>query len=366
MLPVWKGVQSLFDNYINIDPLDYVLLIYTPDAQESAVWVSAALEERRIKYGRFVMQPLHDTDFSAQLSQHLPAPGAIEKRLVILTFERDTMSHTTALLNEMKHYPKEKIVALRTISASPELFSIALMPKPEELERRNAYIIDKLYGAKSLRVTTEGGTDVNITLDSDKHRWISNRGRLRPGATIILPAGEVATYPVDANGVFIADFAYNINMVTEDDVRLNHCPVRLDIENGLVKKYSCDNPEIEEFLKASLTTDCSFKLGELGFGTNMAVKYPVPFNSHVNERCPGIHLGLGQHNQNPDVVGYQCLVHLDLIAKGGLVWADDELVLDLENVPDTAIAHPTFTEDEDVFSPESIDDCCGNSQCQTA
>ena len=366
MLQVWKGIQSLFDSYIHIDPLDYVLLIYTPDAQESATWVSAALEDRQIKYSRFVMQPLHDSHFDEQLAHHLPKPNDIKKRLIVLTFERDTMSHTTSLLNQMRHFPKDKIVALRTISASAELFSVALMPTPEELERRNAYIIDKLYGTKSLRVTTQGGTDIRITLDSEKHRWISNRGRLRPGATIILPAGEVATYPADVNGIFVADFAYNINMVTEKDVRLNHCPVRLDIENGLVKKYSCDNPEIQKFLDTSLSTECSFKIGELGFGTNMAVTYPVPFNSHVNERCPGIHLGLGQHNQNPDIVGYQCAIHLDLIAKGGLVWADGELVVDLENVPDSAIPHPTFTEDEDVFSPESIDDCCGNFQCKTA
>ena len=366
MLNVWQGIQSLFDNYINIDPLDKVLIIYTPDAHESAAWITAALQVRSISFDRFVMQPLVDHNFDSMLEKIMPDPNEIQRRLVVLTFERDTMSHTTTLLNRMKKYPKEKIVALRTISASEELFSVGLMPSPKMLEQRNAYVIDKLYGSKNLRVTTSGGTDVVIELDSSRHRWISNRGRLRPGATIILPAGEVATYPANVNGTFVADFAYNINTVTRNDVRLNKTPVHLKIENGIVSNYSCQDADIVQFLDKCLATECSFKIGELGFGTNLSVKQPVAFNSHVNERCPGIHLGLGQHNQDPNVVGYQCPIHLDLIAKGGLVWADGEFACDLENIPNVAIAHPTFTEDEDVFAPESIDDCCGNFQCKTA
>ena len=77
-----------------------------------------------------------------------------------------------------------------------------------------------------------------------------------------------------------------------------------------------------------------------------------------------MHLGFGQHNQDPGVVGYQCAIHLDLIAKGGLVWLDDDPVpVDLERVQPMDIPHPDLTRDEDVFSPEfediDVDDCCG-------
>jgi hypothetical protein len=113
-----------------------------------------------------------------------------------------------------------------------------------------------------------------------------------------------------------------------------------------------------------LTRHCAYNVGELGFGTNFCVRDPIAMNSHINERRPGVHLGFGQHNQDPGVVGYQCAVHLDLIARGGLVWVDDDKVpLDLENITPSPAVHPCGPRDEDLFSPDfedlEIDDCCG-------
>lgn len=367
MLNIWKGVESLLDTYAHINSRDIVIILYTSDASHSAAWVSAALEHRGISYTRVWMSPLHDQDFEVRLSDAMPSPSELEQRLVLLSFEKDTMSHTTVVMKLMRRYPPEKIVALRAISAGTELFSTALLPTPAELESRNAYLLEKIYSAKILRITTPGGSDFTIELESPKHRWISNRGRLKPGGIMILPAGEVATYPVSVDGYFVADFAYNVNTITDDDVRLDSTPVHLHFEKGKVVKYHCDNKKIQQFLSQSLRSECSNRVGELGFGTNFSVTKSIPMNSHVNERCPGVHLGLGQHNQDSSVVGYQCTIHLDLIAKGGLVWADDKFVVDLANIPPSENPHPNFTTGEDVFSPESIDDdCCGLLQSDDA
>lgn len=276
------------------------------------------------------------------------------------------MSHTTSVWRVMRKYPSDRVVALRAISAGSEFFSVALSPTPNELESRNAYLLERFSQAKVLHISTPGGGDFTVNLESSRHRWISNHGRLNPGKSIILPAGEVATYPVSVDGTFVADFAYNINTVTERDVRLAAAPVRLYLEQGIVLDYQCDDRETKRFLNKALASECSHRVGELGFGTNFAVKKAIPMNSHVNERCPGVHIGLGQHNQDPSVVEYQCPLHLDLIAHGGLVRADNELVVDLANIPPSSKPHPTFTTDEDVFSPESGDDCCGVFQCDAS
>lgn len=366
MLKIWRGVESLLDCYAEIDKRDFAVVLYTPDALESAIWVSAALEQRDIPHVRIWMMPLQDQGFENRLLESLPAPSELNGRLVLMSFERDTMSHTTALLRVMTNYPPEKVVALRTISAGPELFSVALLPTPKELESRNAYLLERISQAKSLRITTPGGSDFSVDLDSSRHRWISNRGRLRPGGMMILPAGEVATYPDSINGYFVADFAYNINTITERDVRFTNAPVHLNFECGSVVDYQCDDKETMEFLhQAFASAPNSRRVGEIGFGTNFAIKKAISMNSHVNERCPGVHLGLGQHNQAPGVVEYQCPIHLDLIANGGLVWADNEFAANLSNLPESSTPHPSFTTDEDVFSPESIDDCCGIFQCDS-
>jgi hypothetical protein len=102
-------------------------------------------------------------------------------------------------------------------------------------------------------------------------------------------------------------------------------------------------------------------VGELGFGTNACVTGSVAMNSHTNERRPGIHLGFGQHNQREEVAGYFCDIHVDLCARGGLVWVDDApLPLNLEEIEPSTNPHPAIFDGEDVLPPEPLDgDCCG-------
>jgi len=86
----------------------------------------------------------------------------------------------------------------------------------------------------------------------------------------------------------------------------------------------------------------------------------VPENSHLNERVPGVHIGFGQHNQKAAATGYDCDIHIDLCAQGGLVWFDDLAEpLDLENVTPSARPHPILVNSEDVFSDDAEEDCCG-------
>ena len=46
----------------------------------------------------------------------------------------------------------------------------------------------------------------------------------------------------------------------------------------------------------------------------------------TNERYPGFHIGLGEHNQTQERVPWHCPLHLDLILKDCAVYVADELV----------------------------------------
>jgi len=175
----------------------------------------------------------------------------------------------------------------------------------------------------------------------------------------------VATFPASIEGTFVADFAFNVNMMTERDARLDCYPVTVTIENNRATKYACANAEVMKFLDECFYGHCAYTVGELGFGTNGSIQAPVSLNSHINERHPGVHLGFGQSNQDPAVVGYDCNIHLDLIASGGTIWIDNsDKLLDLSNISKSSSPHPTHTWDEDARSSRNItdldvDDCCG-------
>ncbi|WP_058835945.1 hypothetical protein [Luteimonas abyssi] len=369
----WTGVQLLLDEYAQVGPDDFVVLLYATDSAEPVAWVSTALELRAVAHRRVWLNPLHDEGFPDRLQAAVPAPDEIAGDIVVISLERDTLSHHSAVTAALASFPAERRRIFRAINASAELFSKALQVAPAHLASLNTALLERCFGAERLRITTRGGTDLRVRLDSRKYRWVSNRGSAREGGVVVLPAGEIATFPAAIDGVLVADFAFNVNLITRRDARLHDRAVTVWIENGRAVRWACEDPEIRTFLDECFRKHCVCYVGELGFGTNIGVDEGIALNSHINERRPGVHLGFGQHNQDPAVAGYSCHLHLDLIARGGEVWFDDDAhPVDLERVVGSANPHPTSPRDEDAFTPEggvdqdeSIEeaDCCGVLGC---
>ena len=357
----WAGVDCLIDKYIEAAPDDFVLIAFSPSSREAAAWVSAGLALRKVVFRRVPMTPLIDLGFGSRLRDALSLKSEGCGRTVILTLEKETMSHDRIIREVLAGLPEPPVV-IRSISCCEELFSTALRSSPADLTGYNTALLEALMPAKCIRVTTLGGTNLTIGLDSEAHRWISNRGRARRGSFTILPAGEVATYPADIEGVLVADFAFNVNAFTDVSANLANHPVRVVVKEGKAVDFSCENEVVFRFLQDCFSKHCAFNVGELGFGTNQMISRPIDLNSHINERRPGVHLGFGQHNQGR-VVDYKCDIHLDLIANGGLIELEDGSVINLQNISPSFKSHPQTTRDEDVFSSRfeeiEIEDCCG-------
>lgn len=359
--PVWNGIQTLLDAYLGIEAVDDVVIAYTTDSRNAAVWVALALKERGLAADLVPMAPLKDKGIHKALRAVIPKRRNGTGRCILMLFERDTMSHNNIVRLIFAKYRLDQYQVLRAINSGADLFATGLSLRPEELSAVNTAVLERCLNARSLVVRTDAGTNLNITLDSAKYRWISNRGMMQPGKFLVIPAGEVATFPENTSGTLVADFAMNVNTFFEKDVRLDKCPVTIEIEDGVAIDYHCPNPEILDYLDRNFRRENAKRVGELGIGTHRNIKTPVPENSHLNERCPGVHIGFGQHNQTVETAGYFCDVHIDLIAKGGRIWVDDEDVpIDLAHVNPSANPHPEIQNSEDVFSPDDLtDDCCG-------
>lgn len=352
---VFQGIKVLLDDYVLTEDGDRFVIAYTPDSREPAAWVALALKQRGFAPDIVAMRPLRDETFGPRLDGVLPEEDDLEGRLVVLTLERDTMSHFDVFESVLKRYDRDRVMILRIISASADFFTKALNLAPPELSALNSSLLHRVREARKVRVKSAGGTDLTIELDSDRYQWISNRGVWRPGGFTILPAGEIATYPARVDGVLVADGAYNANIISSLPAALAGHPVRVEIENSRAVALTCVEPALQEMFRLCLESPHGRNVGEFGLGTNAGIDEFIPVNSHINERRCGVHLGFGQHNQSLSRVPYVAEVHLDLITDGALLWVDDDPEpIDLSHVVPTAVPHPVDALDEDITG-----DCCG-------
>lgn len=351
---VWDGVDRLLDNFIELRAGDKFVVLYTPDSRDPAGWIVTTLKDRGHDPVVVPMAPLEDSGIAERLHAALPHPNSLgDSRLVVITVERDTMSHSDLLRTALARYPSESWISTRLISASEEFFSLGMRKSKEELSELNARLLHAMMDTNRIRITTDAGTDLDIDLDSDTYRWLSNRGYYREGGFIVMPPGEVATFPANINGVLVADGAFNINVFTKLDARLETRPVHIEIRDGQAVSHSCDDPKLTELLDAVFATPNARIVGELGFGTNSGVSHLISMNCHINERSPGLHIGFGQHNQSVFIMDYECDIHMDFICKGGRIHVGDHVHDLAALVPDPS-EHPVMVMDEDIDG-----DCCG-------
>ncbi|WP_338757658.1 hypothetical protein V7968_23755 [Nocardia vulneris] len=355
-LTVQAGVARMFEQFGRIGHQDFVILAYTPECRIYAAHAGVFLDSLGVGWASVPMAPLLDAGIGERLTAKLPSPAGFVGNLVVATLERDTMSHFEVFTPLFDRYGIARTKILRVISASDDFFRYALAYGPEQLERLNATLLAEFSGRSRIRVTAPGGTDLDITLDQNKYDWISNRGRLRPGAFTILPPGEIATFPARVDGVLVADGAVNCNVVTELDMRLAKAPITFQIEDSSIRAFDCPGTAMNEFLQRAFTLPHARKVGELGFGTNQAIPSFVAHNSHMNERRSGLHIGFGQHNQPLSVVGYDARIHIDVITDDATIHFDNGRTVTLSRlIPAPGVEHPQLIRDEDITG-----DCCSS------
>lgn len=352
----WQGVVNLVDDYLQAAKDDLVLVVLRSEFHPSAAWIATCLDARQVP-NRFVTADAGQQPSTLELAKR--TCGHVHA----LVLEDESLSSLPLIESLSAVVPEERLSVVHCISNRPELFELALQPTPGELEGRNSTLLRALVHTETARITTRKGTDLRIRFDPEQYRWISNAGKRVPGSRTLLPAGEIATYPLEVNGVLVADVGINLNSHLSTDLRLVHRPVSLQIENSRVVRFTCECSEIRELISEQLDFPHGDRIGELGLGTNFGVSAPVQGNSHINERTCGVHLGLGQHNQGKRVE-YYCPRHMDLIAGGGTLQVEGHRGADIELASVAPSAPFQFDFDtEDVFGAEEdrrFDaDCCG-------
>ena len=179
----------------------------------------------------------------------------------------------------------------------------------KELSRRQAKLVSKLRGARTVRIVGRG---TDLTMSVKGRRFINSDGHHN------MPSGEIFTGPVEdtAEGHIEYDFPV-CHAGREID------GVRLVFRKGRVVEASARKNE--KFLHAMLDTDPGARyLGELGIGTNRRIQRFIK-NILFDEKIGGtVHLALGRSYKETGGKNKSAL-HWDMIKdlrRGGALYVD--------------------------------------------
>jgi len=175
-----------------------------------------------------------------------------------------------------------------------------------------------------LHARTTLGTDLTIHLNP-AHRWVEHVGVIRPGRWENLPSGELMTVPATTSGVFVCDASLGGFGAVAG--LLTHTPLRLEIEDNVVKAFSCSESNIHRGLEAFISHDrFSSHVGTVILGTNVGLLTPIG-ELVCDQNLPGLHISLGSTFPEATGAAPTTTAQLSLTSSGGDVDLDGSPLL---------------------------------------
>jgi leucyl aminopeptidase (aminopeptidase T) len=346
------GLDTLIHDYARVAPGDHAIIAYWHECTAAAAWLEAGLSLAGASTEVHRLASSDDAGFAA-LIEPIVAQAAQRKSPVhLFVGENQSLSFTHIL---RRFAARHDIAIWRLMNFTPELFELGLQQSPEAIKAVNAALLERLMRKHEITILTgdPAGEAHRLTagIDPDAFQWISNYGRPGRGELIALPAGEINTYPAALDGEFYADGAIHANIPLPFDVRLARHPVLLKIRDRAVHDFACADVHLSRALDTVFSNALCRRVGELGFGTNLGVTRFTTGNTHINERFPAVHIGLGEHTQ-PGRVHYEAPIHIDMISADSRVETRDGrppvTMSRLAELAGRAVAHPEGTRGEDL------------------
>jgi leucyl aminopeptidase (aminopeptidase T) len=108
---------------------------------------------------------------------------------------------------------------------------------------------------------------------------------------------------------------------------LRATPLTLDIAGGRLKAAHCARKDLEqEFWDYCHTDEQSDRVGELAFGTNIALEDMIGVLLQ-DEKIPGVHIAFGDPYGSQTGAPWKSRTHIDVLTRACDVWIDEEQVI---------------------------------------
>ena len=212
------------------------------------------------------------------------------------------------------------------VGVTPEIMRQGMRADYRLVDRLSTRLCERMRHATSLRVESPFGTSLTAHFDPSLS-WVKTSGIISTRYWSNLPAGEVFTTPASVDGIFVCNGTAG-DYFGPKYGDLSSTPLTLEIQGGRLTAARCPRADLErEFWDYCHTDEGSDRVGELAFGTNLALHDMIGVLLQ-DEKVPGVHLAFGDPYGSQTGANWKSRTHIDVLTRECDVWIDDEQVIE--------------------------------------
>jgi leucyl aminopeptidase (aminopeptidase T) len=316
------GAHNAIGICLAIHPQERVALIADEASREVAASLAAALEEVGAPTECLLIEQLASRPLTGAPRAVLEALERADAGILCVQPLQGELGARMAIVEVVE---RRQIRYAHMVGVTPQIMQQGMRADYRLVDRLSSTLCERMRTAQALRVETDEGTSLTATFDPDLH-WVKTSGIISPRYWSNLPAGEVFTTPKSVDGVFICNGTAG-DYFGPKYGDLSRTPMILEIARGRLVGVHCERGELErEFRDYCHTDEFSDRVGELAFGTNLALAEMIGILLQ-DEKVPGVHLAFGDPYGSQTGAPWKSRTHVDVLTRRCDVWIDDDQVI---------------------------------------
>jgi aminopeptidase len=317
------GARNAIEVCLAIQPSERVALIADEASREVAASLAAALEAVGAPVESILIEQIAARPLAGAPPAILAALERADAGILCVHPLQGELASRMAIVATVE---RRRIRYAHMVGVTPEIMMQGMRADYRLVDRLSTTLCERMRTATSLRVETALGTSLRATFDPALH-WVKTSGIISTRYWSNLPAGEVFTTPASVDGTFVCNGTAG-DYFGPKYGDLAATPLTLEIRAGRLVSAHCERKELErEFWDYCHTDESSDRVGELAFGTNLALSDMIGILLQ-DEKVPGVHLAFGDPYGSQTGAGWKSRTHIDVLTRDCNVWIDETQVIE--------------------------------------
>jgi aminopeptidase len=316
------GARNAVEVCLAIRPSEQVALIADEASGEVAASIATVLDDLGAPWEGVLLERVATRPLSTAPVEVLDALERADAGILCVQPQQGELPARMAIVSVVE---RRRIRYAHMVGVTPQIMRQGMRADYRLVDELSQRLCERMPQATRLRVATPSGTAFTATFDP-MLAWVKTSGLIDSRYWSNLPAGEVFTTPASVDGVFVCDGTAG-DYFGPKYGDLQRTPLTLEISHGRLLSAQCTRRDLEtEFWSYCHTDEHSDRVGELAFGTNIALKEMIGVLLQ-DEKIPGVHIAFGDPYGSQTGAPWKSRTHIDVLTRDCDVWIDDEQVI---------------------------------------